>query len=186
MLGDFGVVAPIVDFTPILPSRRRDEEILAWLARHPEVAAHAVVDDELRVPESSPLAPHLVGTQMAEGLTFAHVAPLVERLSLPYRAPWRGVDPAAAASLEAQLGRELTRRHVLFGRRVAAVARRQDCDDVLFELDGAGASGAFAVVHLTWSGTEERDPRFPATEVFAARWRFEEQCMLPEAEDFEA
>jgi hypothetical protein len=123
---------------------------------------------------------------MASGLNEEHVAPLVARLSLPYRAPWCGLEASAAASLEAQLGRELSRRHILFGRRVAAIARRQDSDDVLFELDGAGPGGPLAVVHLTWVRGEDRDSRYPSTDVYATRWRFEEECMLPDAEDFGA
>ena len=34
------------------------------------------------------------------------------------------------------------------------VARRQDCDDVLFELFGPESQGEFAVVHLVWNGQE--------------------------------
>jgi hypothetical protein len=37
--------------------------------------------------------------------------------------------------------------HVLFGRTVRAIGRRQDCDDVLFYLGESVLQ--FAVVHLT-------------------------------------
>jgi hypothetical protein len=170
LLCDFGVVAPIIDATPVAASRRRDEEILAWLARHPEVQAYAGVDDELRVADDSPLAPHLVGTSMAEGLTLEHVAPLVHRLSLPYRAPWvASADVTAFAAPP---------RHVLHGRELRAVARRGAggvapiADAILFELDGAGPGGPLAVVPVA----------APAqTRVYATRWRFEEEVMLPDA-----
>ena len=171
LLCDFGVVAPIVDATPVAESRRRDEEILAWLARHPEVQAYAVVDDELRVADDSPLAPHLVGTRMDDGLTLAHVAPLVERLSLAYRAPWVATRDVPAF--------EPPPRHVLRGRELRAVARRGvgdvATDAVLFELDGAGPGGPLAVVPLGAPA---------ATRIYATRWRFEEERMLPDAAAF--
>jgi hypothetical protein len=164
LLRDFGVLAPIVDATPVAESRRREEEILTWLARHPEVQAYAVVDDELRVDDDSPLAPHLVGTRMDEGLTLAHVAPLVLRLSLAYRAPWAAITDVPAF--------EPPPRHVLRGRELRAVARRGGGEAVLFELDGAGPGGPLAVVPLATPA---------ATRVYATRWRFEEERMLPDA-----
>lgn len=42
------------------------------------------------------------------------------------------------------------------------LARRQDCDEVLFALEDG--TGRVAVVHLTWQA--ERDPRWPAVEMF--------------------
>jgi hypothetical protein len=45
--------------------------------------------------------------------------------------------------------------HTLHGREVRAVARCEDCDDVAFEVAGAG----LCIVHLTWQ--READPRWP-------------------------
>jgi hypothetical protein len=65
--------------------------------------------------------------------------------------------------MEAELRRELKPGNPLFGLPVAAVARRYDQDDVLFELlDG---SGRVAQVHLTWVGESERPP-WPGTKLF--------------------
>ncbi len=61
-----------------------------------------------------------------------------------------------------ELRRELAPGHVLFGMSVWAVARRRDCDDVLYALEDG--SGRVAVVHLTWS--PEADPAWPVTELF--------------------
>jgi len=76
--------------------------------------------------------------------------------------PWIAAGSDAAA-LEAELKREVGSDHPLRSRRVQAVARRQDCDDVLFiTLD---APRFVAVVHLTWGGRVE--PRqFPRATIF--------------------
>jgi hypothetical protein len=63
-----------------------------------------------------------------------------------------------------ELHDEVSESHVLFGIKTRSVARRQDCDDVLFELlDG---SGRFAVVHLTYARHPELGPRWPETVVY--------------------
>ena len=78
---------------------------------------------------------------------------------MAYLEPWFNVnDPR----LGDELRRELPSGHVLAGLPVVARARRQDRDDVLFELlDG---SGRFAQVHLTYQA--ESDPRWPTTTIF--------------------
>jgi hypothetical protein len=63
-----------------------------------------------------------------------------------------------------ELEREIGDRHPLWGRRTRALARRIDADDVLFEITGDDTS--YAVVHLTWSGKQEIDPRWPRVEFF--------------------
>jgi hypothetical protein len=71
--------------------------------------------------------------------------------------PW--VEVVNAAALEEELRREVAAGHLLFGLPVTAVARRRDCDDVLFKvLDG---TNRYAVVHLTWRGCPGNDPRWP-------------------------
>lgn len=75
--------------------------------------------------------------------------------------PWSAVAHGGGA-LEQELRRELAAGHVLFGRSVRAAARRHDRDDVLFELTDTGEC---AVVHLTWTGREERPP-FPMTRTY--------------------
>ncbi len=59
---------------------------------------------------------------------------------------WRPVDRAEATRLEAELARELSPGHVLRGRAYRAVARRDDRDDVAYEV----TPGGLAVVHLTY------------------------------------
>lgn len=66
--------------------------------------------------------------------------------------------------------REMAPGHVLEDIELSPVARRKDCDDVLFALDDG--SGRFAVVHLTFSKSRERDSRFPRTWFFKDRETF--------------
>jgi hypothetical protein len=68
---------------------------------------------------------------------------------------WRAIEGNEAATFEGELRREMPAGHALHGREVRAVARRDDRDDVAFEVAGAG----LCVVHLTWQ--RETDPRWP-------------------------
>jgi len=88
--------------------------------------------------------------------------------------PWwslRG-DTAIARALEDQLHEELPRGHILDGLSPVAIARRQDNDDVMFDL----SDGRFAIVHLTWSDDPAPDPAWPATTVYAT-WNDAQQRM---------
>jgi hypothetical protein len=77
---------------------------------------------------------------------------------------WKPVE-AQRQALQVELQREVGPGHELFGVPVTAVGRREDCDDVLFELrDG---TNRIAVVHLTWRGSLEKDPIWPATLLFS-------------------
>jgi hypothetical protein len=76
--------------------------------------------------------------------------------------PWERID-GRGEPLVVELGRELSPQHILFGVAAIAVARRADCDDVLFAT--ADPLKPLAVVHLTWSSTIESDPFFPATTI---------------------
>src|SRR5262245_54434334 len=99
---------------------------------------------------------------------------------IQWREPWRPVPPDHAAEAAAELQREMCAGHVLFGRAVQAVGRRQDCDDVLFYLGESAPQ--FAVVHLTYQ--RETRPEWPSTSVFDALDAWIEQCMIPDAEGF--
>ena len=70
------------------------------------------------------------------------------------------------AGLEEELCREVGPELSLHGAKATAVARRHDCDDILFVIEGTPLP--LAVVHLTWSGQTESAPRSPATEFFTS------------------
>lgn len=92
--------------------------------------------------------------------------------------PWCAIDDRSG--VEQELARELPAGHVLAGKTVRAVARRDDRDDVLFEVAGM----EYAVVHLTWRRQRETDPRWPSTELYATLEDWREQTMLPDHEDY--
>ncbi|WP_315719605.1 MULTISPECIES: hypothetical protein [unclassified Bradyrhizobium] len=68
-------------------------------------------------------------------------------------------DDHVRTTLEAELAREIAPGHALAHLPGSIVAKRDDCDDVLVTL----RDGRVAVVHLTWSGGREADPRRPTT-----------------------
>jgi hypothetical protein len=72
--------------------------------------------------------------------------------------------------MERQLNAELSRAHALHSLPVRALARREDCDDVLFAIEDG--TRRVAVVHLTWSKTPQ-PIGFPTTTIFASldAWR---------------
>jgi hypothetical protein len=97
--------------------------------------------------------------------------------------PWHPIiggspDDAIAWELYSEVGND----HVLRGIRVRPLARRQDCDDTLFELlDG---SGRFAVVHLTYARHPEPDSEWPNTEIYADWSAFERERMQSDAAEW--
>jgi hypothetical protein len=85
--------------------------------------------------------------------------------------PWTDVGVSEDANLEAELVREVGPQHPLAGRRVRALMRRADRDDVLFALV---KSPEVALVHLTWSGSPE-PAGYPRTQVFGSMLDWYEQ-----------
>lgn len=98
--------------------------------------------------------------------------------------PWCEVDPKNADNLSHELLREVGPQHVLFGKKARAVAVRQDCDDVLFAIEGVAPT--YAVVHLTWIMKTETDPKFPSTDIYSSLEEWRRRCMDPDSEDWEA
>ena len=89
--------------------------------------------------------------------------------------PWSGVT-GDDDGLVAELRREMSPGHCLYGEPdIAAVARRDDCDDVLYRV-----GNRFALVHLTWRG-RERDPAWPHTVFFDSWSEFLVRAAAPDA-----
>jgi hypothetical protein len=64
-----------------------------------------------------------------------------------WKTPWRPLDPGTEMpSVQKQLEREITSEHPLHGKKVIAIARRCDSDDVLVRV----GDGTYANVHLVW------------------------------------
>ncbi|MFJ3610414.1 hypothetical protein [Streptomyces hydrogenans] len=81
-------------------------------------------------------------------------------LPAPWWVPDDGMD-----GFDLELHRELSHGHPLHGVKATAVARCEGCDDVLFSI--ANQPFPWAVVHLTWTGREERAP-WPMTTPLAS------------------
>lgn len=92
--------------------------------------------------------------------------------------PWFEVTNPDDASDE--LKRETCPGHPLYGVSVKVVARRQDCDDVLFRL--GDSSGRYAVVHLSYQ--KEKDPRWPECHLYRDFEDWVENCMKPDDSDW--
>jgi len=94
--------------------------------------------------------------------------------------PWYA--PSDPGTLERELAAELSPEHVLAGVKVKVIARRQDQDDVLFELlDG---SARVAVVHLTYAG--RGNSQWPRATLFENLEAWRSERMLPDSEEFNA
>lgn|GEM_PF-1000483 len=93
--------------------------------------------------------------------------------------PWVGLDEKTASTLEKELTREVGTDHRLSGLVCGALARREDSDDVLFQLGGVG--GAVAVVHLTWTSRPPEQAPSPETGVYAQLSDWIEYGMLEDS-----
>lgn len=156
----------------------------------------------LRPPEGSPTLPHPTLSEHLAFIIHARYKALLRKScersimgifdfgrtpdsrvpdGFQFRVPWHRTDQ----SLHDELRRELSPQHQLYGVTARAVARRQDNDDVLFELFGNGAPADFAVVHLTWSAQPDQFPSFPSTELYPTFAQWVADCMTLEADDWD-
>jgi hypothetical protein len=98
---------------------------------------------------------------------------------LNFLIPWYSDN----SNMEAELERELIHGHILYGKKVKTVARRQDNDDVLFEVFDADYK--FAKVHLTWIMKPETSSAWPRTELYKDWKEVYEICIIPDNKDWE-
>jgi hypothetical protein len=70
-----------------------------------------------------------------------------------FKPPWHATGLGQAEQLAEELNREIPSNHVLAGCGVVAVAKRHDCDDVLFRIEGSPQR--YALVHLTYRRKRE-------------------------------
>lgn len=94
-----------------------------------------------------------------------------------YLEPWEAITEHGESLIQ-ELARETTYGHVLHAVKTQALARRIDCDDVLFSV--LDSSNRVAVVHLTWK--PETTPDWPAVELFDSISEWKQVCMIPEHE----
>ncbi|MES1219097.1 MAG: hypothetical protein ABUT20_26565 [Bacteroidota bacterium] len=78
--------------------------------------------------------------------------------SLPAPWHWDEID------LTNQLKKEMPSGHVLATKKLKSIARRQDNDDALFEIDSEDYK--YVVIHLTWSQKRLIDIKYPSAELY--------------------
>lgn len=84
--------------------------------------------------------------------------------------PWWLISTSMSESLTKELEKEVSPKHILYGKVAIAVARREDNDDVIFWIQKLNK---YAVVHLTYS--KEISSEFPITRLFTLS-ELEEHC----------
>lgn len=82
-----------------------------------------------------------------------------------------------------QLQKEINNQHVLYGKMLKTIARRQDNDDVLFEVSNAAFQ--YAVVHLTWKQNSEEDARYPLTITYQDWKELFEKRIIPDHDEWQ-
>lgn len=63
-----------------------------------------------------------------------------------------------------ELYKELSSSHLLKDKKVKIIARRIDCDEVLFQL--LEKPEKYGQVHLTWAGKAEQNVKWPRTKIY--------------------
>lgn len=91
--------------------------------------------------------------------------------------PWDSLC-TEASSFEKELYSEVGKQHILYGKKVKAIGRRYDCDDILFKVCDSELS--FAVVHLTYSNKREEDSKYPRTKIYKDLHDWITNCMTPD------
>lgn len=111
--------------------------------------------------------------------------------------PWEALTIRQKLVLEAELSRELgndskttsvftTSSQSLIERRFSALCRAGGSDDVLFSVRSSpGFRSPFALVHLTWSGEQEKNTSFPKMTFFNSFAEFKLERMYPDKSDWE-
>ncbi|MCB9420986.1 MAG: class I SAM-dependent methyltransferase [Ardenticatenaceae bacterium] len=100
---------------------------------------------------------------------------LNDKMNFDFLEPWKPISNSEKARrYDAELSKEVSSRHILYGINSQAIAYRVDNDDILFAVDVE--SHQYAVVHLTWSGQEEA-AGFPHTTLYTDLNDWEDNCM---------
>jgi hypothetical protein len=100
---------------------------------------------------------------------------------LEWLEPWQRIE-ACGDALVRELQKEVPPQHLLYGIPVIAVARRIDCDDVLFAT--GSPKKPLAVVHLTWTSCTETDPQWPFSTLYESWQDWIKHCLLPDHEEY--
>lgn len=101
----------------------------------------------------------------------------------PWVSPWQSISDRGREAYEHELTLEVGMDHPLYAVKVRAVARTCDGDDILFTTSDHVAP--LAVVHLTFRGRQEKDPKWPSVVLYRDLDHWISRRMLPDAARFE-
>jgi hypothetical protein len=91
-----------------------------------------------------------------------------------YLKPWYETGDNKAF-FENELAKEINSNHPLFNKAVEAIAYSRMQDDVLFKINDD--TFEYAVVHLTYSKTVEKSPKYPATKFYKNWQNVYDECI---------
>lgn len=77
---------------------------------------------------------------------------------------WEAITSSSCERFEHEYALEIAKGHALYGVPVRAIAKRRDCDAVLFRL--LQHLCEYSIVYLTWSGKEETNSEVVQFELF--------------------
>jgi hypothetical protein len=103
--------------------------------------------------------------------------------NFPWIAPWQAISAKGRQAYEYELKLELTPGHPLYGVKAAAIGRACNADDILFQLLDHPAE--LAVVHLTFTGRPEREPRWPSVTFYSDLDHWVARGLMPDIARFE-
>ncbi len=96
--------------------------------------------------------------------------------------PWELIDSSLCEKIKEELSKEINNEHPLHNVNCEPVAKRIDSDDTLFRINPHLCE--YAVVHLTWSGKKETDPKWPYVEFFTDTDDLNKERLTPDFEDY--
>lgn len=90
--------------------------------------------------------------------------------------PWGSVN-SDPDYFEKELYNEVGKNHILYGKKVSAIGRRYDCDDILFQV--FDSKFIYVVVHLTFTRKTEDSIQYPKTTTYKDLNSWINECMIP-------
>lgn len=95
---------------------------------------------------------------------------------MEWKKPWYPIDPDETLVNEAE--KEISKGHMLYGKKLRAIGRNQSQDEVLYEL--VDEPPKVALVHLVWSGKKDTPP-WPTSQIFESLEEFANGRMQDDA-----
>ena len=95
--------------------------------------------------------------------------------------PWDSlcVEPSY---FEKELYKEVGRQHILHGKKVKAIGKRYDCEEVLFQVHNS--EFCYVVVHLTYCSKEDEHSNYPRTKIYKNLDDWIDKCMVPDHSEY--